>query len=66
MKALRSLALAASLSSCGGMITAPTPTFSITTVCPSSSDNFWPTRRAKISLPPPAAKPTIKRIGRLG
>src|SRR5262245_51509822 len=40
--------------------------FSMITGCPMLSDSFCPTRRAKRSLPPPAAKPTIKRIGLLG
>src|SRR2546426_7642317 len=40
--------------------------FSTITGCPMLSDSFCPTRRAKRSLPPPAAKPTIKRIGLLG
>src|SRR5262245_10660023 len=39
--------------------------FSMITGCPMLSDSFCPTRRAKRSLPP-AAKPTIKRIGLLG
>jgi hypothetical protein len=40
--------------------------FSITTVCPISSENFCPTRRAKRSLPPPAPNGMIMRIGRFG
>src|SRR5262249_53272940 len=40
--------------------------FSMITGCAMLSDSFCPTRRAKRSLPPPAAKPTIKRIGLLG
>src|SRR5713101_989661 len=40
--------------------------FSITTGWPQSSLIFWPMRRAKMSLGPPAGKGTIIRIGRLG
>src|SRR5262245_40516381 len=40
--------------------------FSMITGCPMFCDSFCPTSRAKRSLPPPAAKPTIKRIGLLG
>src|SRR5262249_37137709 len=40
--------------------------FSTITGWPMFSDSFCPTSRAKRSLPPPAAKPTIKWIGRLG
>src|SRR5687767_14157697 len=33
---------------------------------PRLSDNFCPNARAMMSLPPPAAKPTMRRIGLVG
>ena len=43
---------------------APPPgLFSTMTGWPRLSDSFWPNARAMMSLPPPAAKPTIRRIG---
>jgi hypothetical protein len=40
--------------------------FSITNCWPTRSDNYWPIKRAKMSVPPAGAKGTIKRTGRLG
>ena len=39
---------------------------SITNCWPSRSDNHWPMTRAVMSVPPPAANGTIRRIGRDG
>ena len=40
--------------------------FSMTTGCPSATFSFWPTMRAVISGPLPAAAVTIMRIGLAG
>src|SRR5664279_1227876 len=46
---------------------APPPgLFSTITGWPKLSDNFCPKTRAMMSLPPPAAKPTMMWIGRVG
>jgi hypothetical protein len=42
------------------------PRLSITTVCPMFSCNFAPTSLARMSLGPPGANGTIKRIGLVG
>jgi len=39
---------------------------SITTVCATSSDSFWPMMRPVTSEPPPGANGTTMRIGRSG
>src|SRR5581483_3516549 len=46
---------------------APPPgLFSTITGWPRLSESFWPNTRAMMSLPPPAAKPTMMRIGLAG
>src|SRR6266404_69276 len=47
-------------------IAPPPGLFSTITGWPRLSDNFCPKIRAMISLPPPAAKPTMMWIGRVG
>src|SRR5438552_13835820 len=42
------------------------PRFSITTVCPRFSDSAGTTLRVTMSVPPPGAAGTTRRIGRVG
>ena len=48
------------------MVPAAPDLFSITIVCPKISLILGAIARATISVPPPGAKPTIKRIGLVG
>src|SRR5262249_60816233 len=40
--------------------------FSMMNGWPSRADKYWPIKRAIMSLPPPAGKPTTMRTGRVG
>ena len=40
--------------------------FSTMNCWPSRSESHWPIRRATMSAPPPAGKPTMMRTGRDG
>src|SRR6476661_3330572 len=48
------------------MVPPPPVRFSTATGWPSSSDSFGAISRARMSVPPPGAKPTSRVIGRLG
>ena len=64
---LRALvATAKLLSSLAATIPAATGLFSTNTRCPSASPSLSATKRAGISVGPPAPKPMTSRIGRVG
>jgi hypothetical protein len=59
--------LGAARATCVMPMMPPAPAwFSTTTVCRNDSDSSWPMRRARMSLPEPGAKGTMKRISALG